>query len=315
MLKFFKKLSQYAALVTGDFEKLFKGFSPPALPQVVMQVIEVLNDPEATAADVAPLVEKDPALAAQVLRLVNSAYFGLSKKVSKIREATTLLGLKEIKSLVLSYGVVNTIKDPGVETFDLKVFWSDSLFRALFAREVAALKDYEPEEAFAGALLCDVAIPVLLTKWYEGYKKVYETWQKNRNSRFLHEVEKEVLSWDHAQAGAWILRNWRLPDVLVCCVGLHTEDLVKIAEIGFLEGPIGVVALASRLPSVSNPQAVRRVFNEAPLLRISPETVVTLAKKVDESLSEIANAFGLEVTNTSIIPKTLEGYLSEGVSK
>ena len=294
MFRLIKKFSQYATLLTGDFARIFKDFSPPPLPQVVIQVLDRLSQPEVTSVEIASLIEKDPALAAQVLKLVNSAYFGLSRSITSIREATTLLGLKEIKTLVLSYGVVKTVQDPQREGFDLAVFWEDSLFRALFARELARHKGFNVEEAFSGALLEDVALPVLLTNWYEGYRKVYETWQADR-TRFLHEVEKDMLSWDHAQAGAWVLRNWKLPSVLVCCVGLHTHSLVEIAEMGFLETPIGVVALASKLPSVTTPKALKELKTEAPLLGVSLNTIAVLAEKVLETFEEIASCLGLKV--------------------
>ncbi|RUM88543.1 MAG: hypothetical protein DSZ24_03350, partial [Thermodesulfatator sp.] len=117
MLKVFKKITQYATLLTGDFARIFKDFSPPPLPQVVLQILDRIAQPETTPVELAPFIEKDPALASQVLKLVNSAYFGLSRKVSRIREATTLLGLKEIETLVLSYGVVKTLEDPQVKGF------------------------------------------------------------------------------------------------------------------------------------------------------------------------------------------------------
>lgn len=294
MLRFLKKFSQYATLLTGDFARIFKEFSPPPLPQVVLRILDRIAQADTTPADIAPLIEKDPALATQVLKLVNSAFFGLSRNITNIREATTLLGLREIETLVLSYGVVKTLKDPGVEGFDLAVFWTDSLFRALFARELARERKFDAEEAFAGALLADVALPVLLTDWYEGYRRVYEAWQADRG-RPLHEVEREILSWDHAQAGAWVLRNWKLPDVLVCCVGLHTRSLTEIAEIGFLEGPVGVVALASRLPSVSAPTRATGLLSEAPLLRFSPATIAAAAERILENFEEIASCLGVEV--------------------
>ncbi|RUM88770.1 MAG: hypothetical protein DSZ24_02755 [Thermodesulfatator sp.] len=178
--------------------------------------------------------------------------------------------------------------------FDLHIFWEDSLFRALFARETARHLDLDPEEAFAGALLEDVALPVLMTRWYAGYRKVYEAWQSDRH-RTLHEVEREMLSWDHAQAGAWVLRHWKLPDVLVCCVGLHTQSLVEVAEIGFLKTPIGVVALAAKLPSVSGDLNPQKILSEAPMLKLSPGTVRALAEKSLEKFDEIAACLGLDL--------------------
>ena len=294
MLKWFKKIHSYATLLTGDFERIFKDFSPPPLPQVVMHILEKLSDPEVSPQDISLLIEKDPALSSQVLKIVNSAYFGLSRRISRIGEATSLLGVKEIETLVLSYGVVRTLKDPQVEGFDIKIFWEDSLFRALFARKIAKSLSLEAEEAFAGALLQDVALPVLLTNWYEGYRKVYEKWQEDR-SRALHEVEKEVLSWDHAQAGAWVLKNWKLPDVLVCCVGFHIRPLAEIAELRLLKTPIGVVALASLLPSVSRPENTRSIAENAPLLGLSPGKVAAIAEEVLDSFEEFATCLGLTI--------------------
>ncbi|OAQ21487.1 HDOD domain-containing protein [Thermosulfurimonas dismutans] len=306
MLGWFKKVQQYAVLLTGDFEKIFKDFSPPPLPQIITRILEKLSDPEVSPIEIAPLIEKDPALSSQVLKLANSAYYGLQRKISRISEAASLLGLKEIETLVLSYGVVRALEDPEVEGFDLKIFWEDSLFRALFAREVAQRLSLEAEEAFAGALLEDVALPVLLTNWYEGYRKVYERWQSDR-SLALHEVEKEVLSWNHAQAGAWVLKNWKLPDVLVCCVGLHVKPLVEISEVGFLKSPVGVVALASLLPSVSRPENVKPIMENAPLLGLSLEEVAAIAEEVLESFEEFAACLGLDIKPPVEVVRNLNG--------
>lgn len=306
MLGWLKKASQYATLLTGDFARIFKDFSPPPLPQIVTRILEKISDPETAPAEVAPLIEKDPALSGQVLKLVNSAYFGLPRKISRISEATSLLGLKEIETLVLSYGVVKVLEDPEVEGFDLQIFWEDSIFRALMAREMARSLDLEAEEAFAGALLEDVALPVLLTHWYQGYRKVYEKWQANRE-RYLHEVEREVLSWDHAQAGAWVLKNWKLPDVLVCCVGLHVKPLTEIAELGFLKTPVGVVALASRVPSVSQPEQTRGLQEEAPLLGLSMGEVAAMAEKVVETFEEFAACLGLDIRPPWTVVENLKG--------
>ena len=80
--------------------------------------------------------------------------------------------------------------------------------------------------------------------------------------RPLHEVEQEEFSWDHAQAGAWMARNWALPDVLACCIGLHHTPLHQIHALGFLKTPVAAVAIASPMdcapPSSADSSAERR---------------------------------------------------------
>ena len=131
--------------------------------------------------------------------------------------------------------------------FDQESFWQASLQRAVFADALA--KEIAPGgegEAFAGALLQDMAHPILSNQWAEHYLPVFE--KAAVSERELTEVEEEELSWTHAQAGAWMARNWGFPDVLACCVGLHHSTIEGIRSLGLSDSPVSATAASSRLP-------------------------------------------------------------------
>ena len=98
----------------------------------MVKLISLLRDPEVSPSQVASLLSYDPGLASRILQMVNSAHIGLTRPVSNLSQAVNILGLKQIETLVISYGVTRIIKDPRRENFDLAAFWTDSLFRALF---------------------------------------------------------------------------------------------------------------------------------------------------------------------------------------
>ena len=283
-------LKRMAAMASGDFEEIFQGFRCPACPEVAARLLDATKDPEAGAERLASLIEADPGLASRVLRLVNSAAYALPGTVSTIRHAVTLLGTKEIQGLALALSVKEAIKDPGRGGFDLNLFWYDSLTRAVFARLVAERGGTEPEEAFTAALLQDIALPVLLREWFELYREVYEDWEKGRAP--LHKLEEERLGWTHAEAGAWIARRWRLPEVLACSIALHVRPAAELAEAGLETTPVIPVAVSSLIP---------RLFQEGPealiqagsALGFSGKEILGLAEEAVALTGELAASFGL----------------------
>ncbi len=245
-MKFFKKLNRYAAMATGDFQKIFKDFEVPACPKVVTELLNATKDPDVTIDKVANILEMDPGLGSKLLRMVNSSLYGLPNTVSSIVRAVNLVGLKEIENLAVCYAITKGLKDPKVKGFDLDRFIQTSFFRAIIAREVASFFSAEREEAFTGGLMQDIAIPTLLTDWFDIYGPVFEDHLKS--GRPLHELETERFSWNHCEAGAWIAREWEFPDVLVCAIGLHAREFDELKEMEVERSAIGAVALSARAP-------------------------------------------------------------------
>ena len=243
-----KKWSERAALATGNFVKLFDQREVPPLPQASARLLTMCRDESADISELAKLIAGDVALSAKVLRTINSAYFGLSHKVTSVQHAIAMMGLRRLGPLVTAFVLSQRVplKAPG---FDRVTFWQKSIQRAVFAQNLAGhVAPGAEAEAFTGALLQDMALPILLREWSEHYLPLVNLAESE--GRPLHEVEDEHLSWNHAQAGAWMARNWSLPDILVCCVGLHHATLDEVRSLQCENTPIAAVAVSSRLPDV-----------------------------------------------------------------
>ncbi len=296
-----QKLSRYSVLATGDFEKIFKDFKVPSLPDVVTKIMTLLRDPEASLAEIASLLRCDPGLASQILQMVNSAYLGLSKPIANLNQAVNILGLKQIETLVISYGVTRIIKDPRQEGFDLAAFWTDSLLRALFARKL--VEKEKKEETFLAALLQDISLPVLLNNWFDVYQKAYLKWQKN--GRRLSQIETEVLSWHHAQAGAWLAKKWRLAELIICGIGIHVAGPETLEDLPVKDEVFYATAFSSTIPSVleSDP-SWEDWFKFLEAGYFPKKTAYNAFLKARENLLDTAKSFGLKVKEP-VEPPTL----------
>jgi HD-like signal output (HDOD) protein len=277
----FRKLSEQAAIATGDFGRMFRELEIPSLPQAATACLEMAGDEDADVGKIAGAISSDPGISARVLRMVNSAHFGIPNRIGNVRQAVAMLGLGRIRSLVLGCGAIEALPRRG-EGFDPEAFWRTSLQRSVFAEVLAREICRGSEgEAFTGALLQDMALPILLCKWGKHYRPVYES--AVSSGRDLVLVEREELSWTHAEAGAWMARNWGFPDVLVCCVGLHHATLDEIAALDLGGSPVAAVSVSSRVPDAATVCRGELGFSE--------EKYRGVCEEVDRACEELAGVF------------------------
>src|ERR671924_759880 len=138
-------------------QRILQGAQLPALPQSAIRLMELSRDQDNGPAEYAVPIEADPGLTGQILKFVNSAYFGFSREISNVKMAITLVGIRTVKNFALWSAVFSLMPNPKCGPFDLKSLWQDSLRRALFSRgfgKVLGLK--EAEDLFASALLQDM---------------------------------------------------------------------------------------------------------------------------------------------------------------
>ncbi len=279
--------NSYAAI---DIEKVLAGGQLPALPQSAVPILELSQDPANGPPEFAVPIESDPGLASQVLRFVNSAYFGFAHEISSVRQSLVLVGVRTVKNFVLWSAIFSSIPDPKCGPFDLKRAWQDSLRRAIFARSVAKtkLRASETEEAFTAALLQDVAIPLLAKNATQVYSELFDA--RTEAGARLSELESRVLGWTHAEAGAIICRRWNLPKRIAAMVENHVkiDHCLKMAK----DDPANAaVALSALLPSSTDlAWTERELFErccEQTLPSRSPE-ITDLLDKTDTQFSELA---------------------------
>lgn len=282
-------------MASGDFCRLLGDAQIPPLPAAVASLLEETGKDEPDLPRVCELIAATPEIAAKVLQTVNSAYFGLSKPVASILRAVTLLGLQQVRPLIYSFSVRKTLATPDNGLFDQQGFWSDALLKALLARALADSHCREErEEAFTAMLLSDIALPVLLTSWGEYYQPVVERWQVEA-VRLSH-LEQENFSWDHAQAGAWVLQQWDFPAELVCLVGLHNTDREKLSELGLEESAALPATIAALAPSCLRPGTERaRQMIDAALdqLSLDDQSMAELLLRVNQEYRDMCPLFDI----------------------
>lgn len=194
----------------------------PTVPSLYRDITTVLGSERGTTEMVGQLIERDVAMTAMLLKLANSAYFGLRTPVANAVEATGYLGVELIKSLVLAYGLFGQIGHFRIPTFTIQHLWGHSLAVASAARRVAELEGLGRsacQECFTAGLLHDVGLLVLASRFPEEYLQALEL--NHTAGGDLESAERQVLGTGHGAVGAYLLALWGLPATLVEAAGCH----------------------------------------------------------------------------------------------
>jgi HD-like signal output (HDOD) protein len=193
----------------------------PALPGLVMRLVELVESDNATVEQVEQLIEADPVLTVKVLHLANSAYYGLTRAVSTVKQAVIVLGFHTVKNLVLGVSAFMALRGKSTASPVELELWEHSFACAGIAREMMLAKKQairQVEDTFIAGLLHDIGVHFLLTRFPKPYQLVLRCASPKRTR---HEVEAEILGTDHAEVGAMIADYWSLPPVLVKLIGAH----------------------------------------------------------------------------------------------
>jgi putative nucleotidyltransferase with HDIG domain len=200
----------------------------PSAARIYRELTEALAGPEVGLAQVAAIVERDPAMSAKVLQLVNSAYFGLAQHVTSATQAMIYLGAETMRGLVLTSQVFSLVDRPGSSELSLEQLQQHSLLTARLAKRLAA-RQQVAEEAFTAGLLHDIGQVALAVSMRDPYAAVLRETRATR--RPLHAVEAERLGVTHAAVGAYLLGVWGLPFSVVEAVAYHHQpSLVEAGD-------------------------------------------------------------------------------------
>jgi HD-like signal output (HDOD) protein len=190
----------------------------PSVPRTYWELRRVVDEPNVSAGDIASIVEKDPAMSVKILQLVNSAYFGLARRMTSVRHAVSYLGIELLKGLALTAHVFATMEASRVEGFSLDQLQRNSLLTAQLARQLPA-DSKRAEEAFTAALVHDIGKIVVAVVLPDRFSEIVRT--ARATGRSFHVVERELLGVTHAEIGAYLLGVWGLPFTIVEAVAYH----------------------------------------------------------------------------------------------
>jgi HD-like signal output (HDOD) protein len=238
--------------------------SLPAVPHVYSELTRRLADPSVSVVELADLVSEDVGLAAQVLRMANSAYFGRERSVTGLTDAAARLGTRLLRSLVLTAELYGGFNLPKSYAGRMDEFQRHSALVARIASSLeprAAWKD----DAFSAGLLHDVGKLLLMSRIAERYEAIEE--EAMESGRELFDVEAQHLGAHHGTIGACLLGMWGLPSTILEAVhGHHGLSL----EIQHSLNPSRAVALADRLAhDVTDPEEVRDRRNALPMTLVT----------------------------------------------
>ncbi len=186
----------------------------PTLPGIVGKLSKMADDPDTTTEQMGRVLSKDHILAAKLLMLVNSAFYGFPQKISSLSSAIILLGFNVIKSLIISASIFELMENEDLE------LWEHSLGCAVVCNVLAKrLEINDPEEVSTAGLIHDigkVAIKIELPKEYGQIEKLVA-----EGNIAMREAEMKVLGLNHAEVGGWLAKSWNLPDKLVEPIACH----------------------------------------------------------------------------------------------
>lgn len=207
----------------GDFRKkvLRKLKDLPPMPQIVFKARQVIANPDSEIAELSDLLESDQAIATKVLKLANSAYYGLSGKVSSIRHASSLLGLKALGQLISMVGSASVLgKTLGGYDLDSAGAWRHSLMAASASRIIALRRHKDLEgDAFSAGLIHDVGKLVLDNYVLERKDEFERITAGGRNSMLA--AEQHLLGLDHADIGYEVCQHWHIPESISKAIRYH----------------------------------------------------------------------------------------------
>jgi len=194
-----------------------------------MRIIQVANDSSTGSADLLEAVEYDTAMAARIMRTVNSSYYSMQNKVADLKLAITLLGFKEIRNLAMTAYVAQLFKKgEGHGTYTREGLWNHMIGVGIVARLIAEVsRKAAPREAYLAGLLHDLGF-ILIDQYLN--KPFHQLIDSLTEERSLIEVEEEILGFDHAALGAYVGKQWRLPEHLVATIRFHHDPLAYVGD-------------------------------------------------------------------------------------
>jgi len=193
----------------------------PTLPSVAQEAHRIIDDPNSNMSDLVRIIETDLALTSRILRISNSAYYGVPRKIDNLKMALVILGMKEINNLVVTISVMRLFPtDSEYSTFDIPRFWKHSAICAeLTVGLYEGLRMHPPSSAYITGLLHDIGKLILAQYFFDYFLECLRMAVDEELS--LAESEIEILGIDHGHIGSWLTKRWNIPDEINEAIAKH----------------------------------------------------------------------------------------------
>lgn len=200
------------------------------LPEVTMKIIKLVEDPDSTAQDLNNVISNDPALGARILKVVNSAFYGLPGQIGSINRAIVLLGLNAVKNIAIAASLAKLFRGGKIAAnFDARDLWQNAIASACATRLLAEKVSLGlPDEAFLSGLIHDIGIMVEIQARRSQFVEVLQKLDENPGMSLL-DAETAVLGANHEQFGQGLCKLWKFPQNFQYVTGFHHRPM-ELAE-------------------------------------------------------------------------------------
>ncbi len=271
--------------------------SLPSVPAVAIKIMELCEQDDIGMPEVATVLARDPALAAKVLKVANSAIYGVRAQVTTLDRAIAIMGINAVLSLSLSFSLVKTLRKSSHAGFDHLTYWRRSVITAVAAKALGASAGHAyRDEYFLAGLLQDIGMLVLNEVLPDAYGRLIPLAEGNH--RKLIELERKAFGTDHGIVGGWLLELWNLPTNLrLSAATSHAADTIDDPRV---EKFCRVVGLAGHIAEIwTNPDTTAATGfarqQATDLLDMTPARFEILLGEVAGALPEITSNLDLEI--------------------
>lgn len=282
----------------------------PTLPVVASRLLALTANEETHLAEIADLVAQDMALSAKLLRVVNSSFYGLPRRIGSIQQAVTMLGVNAVRSIVLSFSFF-TLPEKKNALFDFDRFWKRSLAGAVAARVIAEhLPQADREEAFIAGLLSNIGQLALAAAIPGQYQQALQAAGKSWDD--IEEAEESHhLGVAHGHIGEEIAGRWGLPDLYRIAIRHHHDPARYPGTDEHEARVVRIVHLADLLAAIftsPTPEVIHQSFRHQArkLLGLDDRVLDAIVGRIAEAIDASAHSFGLDLTPTRSVAEILE---------
>lgn len=274
--------------------------SVPSIPEVILRVKEISENPQSSAADLANIILGDHNLTTRILKLANSAYYGeFSGCVATVTQAIILMGFRTVRNVVMSIAIHDTFTNSEqFKGFNFSRFWTKSLGCGVIGKSLANACRYKvPEEAFITGFMHDIGKVVMSQIFKSEYPRIERLIAAGEDEI---KVERRLIGTDHCEIGTWLGKRWNLPQPLVVPITHHhrvgltagTKSKSRLVDIAYMSH-----RLFSEVSSGNEELAGQaKLLAEArKLLGTEPEQIVEIATQAWDMIRDISIDLGIKV--------------------
>jgi eukaryotic-like serine/threonine-protein kinase len=279
----------------------------PTMPQVVVRFLEISADERCDIQQLITVLKTDPGICGELLRMTNSALFGVTRKVSSLQQAVALLGISRVRTLVLGRYMVDRLDTSAgqLEGLSFSYYWRRALAGAVLATRFADhLAPKQREEAFIGALLCDTGVVAMLQAIGKVYSQIVVDYAPLHGHDYV-EHERTALGLTHADVSAMVLEKWMLPPTVVQAVRCHhNDDLTDLADEN-ARNLAAILNASGRLGRILCEKPEKTAITEActaamQVLRIDATSLQQALQDVEPMIRDFADLLRIYIVRSNI---------------